>query len=37
MIRNQLIEYYIRKEFEQREGRKAIQNKKKTVDKKSKR
>jgi hypothetical protein len=37
MVRNQLIEYYIRKEFEQREGRLAIQNKKKTVDKKSKR
>ena len=37
MVRNQLIEYYIRKEFEQREGRLAIQNKKKIVDKKSKR
>lgn len=37
MIRNQLIEYYIRKEFEQRETRKAIQNVKKTVDKQPKR
>ncbi len=37
MIRNQLIEYYIRKEFEQQETRKAIRNLKKTVDKRPKR
>ena len=36
MIRNQLVEYYIKKEFE-KSTQKVVQNRKKTVDKQPKR
>jgi hypothetical protein len=36
MIRNQLVEYYIKKEFE-KSTQKVVQNRKKTVDRTNKR